>query len=149
MTCIATDGLTLAADSRMTAEGLIVNDDAIKAFRAKDGSAVGCAGNCESIARARRWFEDGEDFERIPNLKDDDFAALILRPDGRIEWMGRGFAPVAYAAPTAIGSGDELAIGAMLCGKSPAEAVQIAIARMSTCGGPVIELDCQAPKEAE
>lgn len=149
MTCIATDGITIAADSRQTAEGLIVNDDAIKLFRAKDGSAVGVAGNCASAELARRWFEEGEDFERVPKLEDKDFAALILRPDGRVEWMGVAFAAVAYAVPTAIGSGDELAIGAMLAGKSPADAVQIAIARMSSCGGPVIELDRQAPKEAE
>lgn len=145
MTCIATDGRTLAADSRQTAEGMIVNDAATKVFHAKDGSAVGVAGNCASAELARAWFEAGEDFGTIPKLEDKDFAALILRPDGAVQWMGVSFAAVPYAVPAAIGSGDELALGAMLAGKSPSEAILIAASRMTNVGGPVVELEAKRP----
>jgi hypothetical protein len=145
MTCIATDGQTLSADGRQTADGLIVSDKAIKLFHAKDGSAVGIAGNCASAVLARQWFEAGEDFGTIPKLEDKDFAALILRTDGRVQWMGVSFAAVDYEVPAAIGSGDEVAIGAMLAGKSPAEAVRIAATRVMSVGGSIANLGPKRP----
>lgn len=140
MTCIATDGKTLAGDGRVTAQGLIQTEEGQKVFYAKDGSVVGCSGACTTMELARKWFEGGCPFDVLPKVEDKDFAALILRPDGRIEWMDVSFAFVPCMAPAAIGSGDEIAIGLMLAGKTPKEAVEITATRMCTVGGKIVEL---------
>jgi hypothetical protein len=93
MTVIATDGRTMAADGRLTEKDLIVTDRAEKLFHAKDGSVVGCAGDCAAIVLGRRWFERGEQEEKLPVMRGRDFEALVLRPDGRFSSSTRSWHP--------------------------------------------------------
>jgi hypothetical protein len=124
----------------MCSEDLIVSDRCEKLFYAKDGSVVGCSGDSGMSELVRKWFEAGEPFDEIPKVPEDrniDFAALVLRPDGRVQYVGMAFAPIDFEVPAAIGSGSEVAIGLMLSGKSPAQAVAAVASRVTSVGGPV------------
>jgi ATP-dependent protease HslVU (ClpYQ) peptidase subunit len=150
MTCIATNGKIMAADSRSCAGDLITTDASDKLAQGKDGSVIGTAGDRAACALVRQWFEKGADLGCIPTLKptgegDSPFDALILRPDGTLDRLDHHFVFLPSAIPAAIGTGGEIALGAMLAGKTPAEAVELAIAHVSTVGGRVVEL---APRRA-
>lgn len=140
MTCIATDGKTIAADSRTCVEDLIVSEAAEKLVEGADGSILGTAGPAGPAALVREWFRKGENYEEIPKLRlaeDEEVHALILRPNGDIDFLEQNFTLVRLDAPAAIGSGTDVAIGAMLAGKDPFEAVKLVSKRITTVGGPV------------
>lgn len=139
MTCIATDGRSIAGDGRMVAGDMIVDEATKKLWRAADGSAVGGSGEVTELALLREWFRAGEPKDTLPKIS-DKVCVLILRRDGRVEWMDHHFTPVPWAAPTAIGVGDEMAIGAMLAGKSPRRAVELVASRMMGVGGRIREM---------
>lgn len=145
MTCIATDGKTMAGDGRALIGQLITTDARVKIMHASDGSVVGVAGEASAGALVREWFAKGEDLTSIPTVKPGEdpgtpFEALILRPDGRVEFMDWNFTAVEHEVPAAIGSGREVAIGLMLAGKTPAEAVAIVARRVATVGGVITKL---------
>jgi len=153
VTCIATDGKTMAADGRMCTGDLIVNDETVKIFHARDGSVVGTSGDAAMGELVREWFQKGENPNKIPSLtmpKEDDspVSALILRPDGRVEWMNHHFACVPFARVAAIGSGSEVAIGLMMTGMSPREAVEAVARQVTSVGGRIMELKPRARRKA-
>lgn len=145
MTTIATDGKTMAGDSLTTGGNHRVAFHP-KVKRAADGSLFGCSGLSWCGERFARWMTEGGE---KPELH-DEFSALVLKPDGTVEYYCQKLEPVSYVVPMAIGSGDDLAIGAMLAGKTPAEAVAIAIERDKNSGGTitVLELHPKAKLEA-
>ena len=87
---------------------------------------------------------DGSADDASPNLS-EDFSALVLSPEGRVDYYCSKLMPVEFCLPQAIGSGADFAIGAMLHGASPAEAVAIACMRDTRSGGKVNVLDCRRP----
>jgi ATP-dependent protease HslVU (ClpYQ) peptidase subunit len=137
MTTIATDGQTMAGDSLTTAGGQVVFDRSVKVRRMKDGTVIGCSGNVTEITAFVRYMEH-KNGDR-PSVS-EEFDALILHPSGKIEWMNNKFEPVQYLAPMAIGSGGDLAIGAMMAGASPKRAVAIACERDTCSGGQIMVL---------
>jgi ATP-dependent protease HslVU (ClpYQ) peptidase subunit len=144
VTCIATDGRTMAADSMTCSGDLVLADATRKIVRGKDGSVMGCAGEAASCSLVREWFERGESHKAVPKVPsqpdgdgDSRFKALILRPGGRLEFLDACFTPVAVKPPMAIGSGGDVAMGAMMAGASPKEAVRIAASVVVSVGGPV------------
>lgn len=145
MTTIATDGKTMAGDTQTTGGNHRVSFRP-KVHRAPDGRLFGSSGLTWCCERFARWMMEGGE---KPEL-DEDFCALVLNTDGSIDYYCRKFEPVRYQAPMAVGSGDDLAIGAMLAGKGPAEAVAIAIERDVRSGGDitVLELHPKAQLEA-
>lgn len=149
MTVIVTDGKCVAGDGRVTSGSLLLADDFPKVRRLKDGSVAGMAGDLRDICLAFDWLDRGAPFDVIPKFsakadeKDDGFEALILRPDGRVEWFDQMCVFVPYSAPFAIGSGAEMALTAMACGLTPEEAVERAAHRNVKCGGRTV---CLKPK---
>lgn len=138
MTCIATDGRSIAADGRMTSEaGEITHDRFLKLVSLPDGSVLGLAGTASDITALRAWARAGAPEQARPKL-DPDSEFLNLRPNGRIEWSDHRWRPVPQAAPAAIGSGGDIAIGAMLAGRSPRGAVKLAARRVTTVGGRIV-----------
>lgn len=140
----------MASDGRATVGHLITTDDREKMVMAPDGSVAGVAGEATAAALVREWFEKGEDYETIPAVKPGDepgtpFEALILRPDGRVEFMDWNFSLVRHDLPAAIGSGREIAIGLMLAGASPKDAVELTAGRVASVGGTIRTLK---PKKA-
>ncbi len=139
MTCVATDGVTMAGDGRISSDGLIVNEEFEKVWLAADGSIVGASGDQRNIGLARDWLDKGASFDVIPNL-DEAFEALVLRPDGRLEIFDCRCVFVPVVPPAAIGSGRECALTAMDLGCSPRQAVRQAARRIISVGGRIREL---------
>ena len=114
-------------------------------MHAKGGSLVVVAGDATAGQLVREWFQNGADNACIPAIKPGEepgtpFEALVLRADGRVQYLDWNFTLTEQAVPCAIGSGREVAIGAMLAGKSPAEAVELVKERVASVGGKVLVL---------
>ena len=137
MTVICTDGRVMAADSQSSRDDIIVCSRGEKLWHAPDGSICGFAGDGAAIRLARDWMEKGECPDSIPSLRGQDFKGLVLRPDGRLEFLDGLFVFYPAEAPAAIGSGDLAALGAMLAGASPKQAAEIAARLVNTVGGPI------------
>lgn len=141
MTAIATDGKSMAGDSLITAGKERVGFK-VKVVRLKDGRIVGCSGCSQQVSQFVRWLDNPGDDK--PAFEGDEFAALILNPCGRVDYLTKLMEPIAYMAPMAIGSGGDFALGAMLAGKSPADAVAIAMIRDTATGGDITVLEAGA-----
>lgn len=137
MTTIACDGHWMAADGLVTTDNkVIVEFHAVKLRRLKDDSIIGYSG-VYHIGELLSAFLDGDTTE----VEDcGDWDALRLMPDGsglyycdKHPTVG---APCSW--PATLGTGGELALGAMLAGKTPKEAVEIAAQRDTDSGGTII-----------
>ncbi len=143
MTTIAFDGRILAADSQATA-GNIKTFDAVKVRIveiAQEGSHKGekhyvaCCGDMASARAFCDWYRD-QAGSVYPKLE-EDFHALAIAPHGIAEYWDRLPYGVAAHAPVAIGSGKQIALGAMAAGKNAIEAVEIAKQHDCFTGGEV------------
>jgi ATP-dependent protease HslVU (ClpYQ) peptidase subunit len=141
MTTIACNRESMAADSRTSfGDGeFTVVDDKIERI----GSAlVGCAGSTPAIWRFLQWFRNQErgidlDSDKRPEFTEDEFHAVVLNASG-IFWYANSTYPSKIKEPFfAMGSGSQAAKAAMLCGKSPADAVAIALKCDKNSGPPV------------
>lgn len=130
----------MAGDGIMCSGHMIVSESTQKVFSLPSGAIIGFAGHCDAIAKARAWFLDGERQGDKPDFKDSDFSALVLRPEGAVQWFGAMLEGVDYELPAATGSGQEIAIGAMEAGLSPSDAVKVVSKRCTTVGGKITEL---------
>lgn len=136
MTCIATDGRTMAGDGRVTAnKSLILTDEFEKVIRLSDGRVLGGSGDMRSVVNAAKWMNAGGDPEDPPELDEDAFEGLVLDADGNVHWYDDKCVLVPYSPPCAIGAGAEIALAAMRRGRSPKEAVAEAAANHATVGG--------------
>lgn len=134
MTCIATDGKVMAADGNtLNANDVLMGTRSVKIMRLKDGSLLGSAGT-PGDRHALAAFLNGEG--EWPE-KAGPFSAIVLRPDGTAGYYSekQGQNPVDLDLPCAVGSGGELALGAMLAGATPLRAVEIAAMRDPFSGG--------------
>lgn len=133
MTTIATDGKTMAADGCRFHRDTCVISTAVKVRRLHDGALVGTAGDVGFGMTMVEWLESGGP---PPEFKDDG-SALLLETNGDCFILDRNCLRMPVQAPVAIGSGMDLAIGAMLAGASPAEAVKIAGLKDPHTGGTI------------
>jgi hypothetical protein len=83
------------------------------------------------------------------DIREDGFEALVLNLDGTIDWFGKDLEPLRYFAPMTIGSGGAMALGAMLAGKSPKQAVEIACQRDIKSGGDIVEISLVSEPKLE
>ena len=104
-----------------------------KVHRAADGSIFGACGPAASAQRFKRFMVEGGEWPALA----DEFCALVLTVDGNAFWIDKDNERVPMALPAAVGSGDNFAIGAMLAGASPLDAVKIATTRDTRSGGDV------------
>jgi ATP-dependent protease HslVU (ClpYQ) peptidase subunit len=138
MTTIATDGKTMAGDGQTAlAEGHVTVLTKSKLHHLPDGSVIGCAGNTVDILRAVAWLKSGRE-GKPPKLA--EVGILQLMPDGSLFYWNEELEPHQWDVPCAIGTGGELALGAMLAGASPKKAVEIACQRDPMSGGKISEL---------
>lgn len=139
MTTIVTDGRSMAADSLSTCGDIVMGTGIQKLHRLTDGSVVGIAGQTRDALRAIAALTNGEEF-------DGEYTLLRLFADGAVlRYEGCTYGLNAEI-PAAIGSGFELAIGAILAGASPKLAVEIAASRDIYTGGNVSVLRPRKPK---
>lgn len=140
MTTIATDGLGVAADGRLMRNDIIVSNSREKAQRLPDGSLLGCAGDSVDVEAFVKWLASGG---KRPKPS-DKFSALHLTQDGLFYYSETGDG-IPCDPPFAIGSGCEVAMGAMDAGATPQEAVELASERDPFTGGKIVCLELEAP----
>lgn len=131
MTTIATDGKTMAADTQQ--HGQYIDQFVLQKIQLIDKSLVGVAGNtlCAQLFFQWLWNKKSEDEPILGKT----FEALII---GRVVlYMNKRLIPIEVGAPAAIGSGARYAMGAMLAGATPEEAVRIAMQLDPFTGGEV------------
>jgi ATP-dependent protease HslVU (ClpYQ) peptidase subunit len=136
MTTIAWDGEYMAADSMVTVGGRINALDAHKLKRGRD-FVMGASGDSAQIARwwrdvssmtlaevVARGYPDYEEGKNEPRI-------MIAAPDDRLFTHSAGMflefqGTISGRRVWAIGSGDEIAIGALLAGATAEAAVHLA-----------------------
>jgi len=134
MTTIATDGKVMACDSCGGRSELIISNKLDKITRLADGSLLGLAGRSSVLPELAAWL-GGKG--KLPT-DCGEWSALHLTEEGC--WLlssDGGRTRNLLDTPAAIGSGGELALGAMLAGAGPQKAVVIASKRDPFTGGPV------------
>jgi len=125
MTTIAFDGKTLAADSLAIGGATSPHRIAQKIFDIGGGVFVAIAGTLGEGAKFAAWYVEGADIAApaLPDLKDS--SVLVVSEKHSYEF-DETLMPLPVRAPCAIGSGGEVALGAMMAGATASEAVKIA-----------------------
>ena len=132
MTVIAIRDGVLAVDSHIGSNWRMGNVQ--KSRRLPDGSVAAGTGNFHVIVAFLSAMEAGGD---LPALGGDE--VIQMMPDGSVRYWDSGEAHFEIDAPYhAIGSGAQLAIGAMAMGATAVEAVEVACRYSNTCGLPVV-----------
>lgn len=129
MTTIATDGATIAADGLVQSNGIV----ATRSFRkivVEDCVIYALAGTMCMLRPLIEWVKAGADPERAPKTAESDWGCLLvidgLGKEGARCYFSKAPYPDSVDFPFAIGSGREIALGAMKAGKTPRQALDIA-----------------------
>lgn len=139
MTTIATDGKTMAADTRLSGS-YIEQFEAVKLFRI-GGVVYGVAGEDWSHCMAYvDWVKGGRSEDCKPTNA-SEFNALFVE-NGKVYLEGASLRPIENGSLNAIGSGKSFAMGAMLAGATPAQAVKIAMKLDPITGGKIRTMKC-------
>jgi hypothetical protein len=135
MTIIAFKDGVIAADGLVTSGWIRVGWE--EKLWWQGGSVVGACGLSEDILRFKVWMADRRPEQR-PRLSDDFCGVEITADRLALKWE-RGLLPLRQqpAGMVAIGSGQEIALGAMAAGASAERAVAIACDLHVTCGPPI------------
>ena len=137
MTTVATDGRTMAADSMLTYGAIErVHQGYSKIFKRK-GCLYGFSGQDDMIQQVRDWIIAGADPKKRPEIKEDLVWVLKIDEKGKCWVAYESLIFVPRPLPSAIGAGAVVAETAMYLGKSPKEAVQVAIDLTQGSGGPI------------
>lgn len=145
MTVIAWDGKTLAAD-KLGSNGN-TKTTVLKIYR-HEGELLGVTGNMSIGMEMLAWYMAGAKAADYPaSNKDADKAGcslVVIGADGSVKKYESGpHAFRMFGQYLAFGCGDEAALVAMHCGKTAAEAVEIACMFNSGCGNGVDTLALQ------
>ncbi len=121
MTTIATDGKTIAADGLVVCGNTISKRNSIKLYRVNT-EIVGIAGKIDDALTYLRWYREGGE-----PPTDSSIDVLHLRKDGVYTANAPNWNLFKVDTPYTIGSGEGIAMGAMLAGCTPEEAVRWAV----------------------
>lgn len=136
MTTIAYRAGVMAGDTALTDRGVYCGQYR-KIYRSDDGKLLGVCGCLGTVADLRDWFIAGAEGDP-PTFKDEDSEGLLVHPNGRAEWLGPQRKRIDIDGPFhAIGSGFQLAMGALHAGATAARALEIACELDIRTRGPV------------
>lgn len=107
-----------------------------KIARRRDGTLVGAAGNASYVKTLIKWANSAAK-GNPPLPPNDGGTGLIITPKGVIRLVDDDGISEVEAEYVAIGSGGEIALGAMAYGASAEEAVKISIKHDCHSGGEV------------
>lgn len=141
MTIITFRDGVLAADTLVTHNGTRVSH-AQKIFRVGDW-LIGACGTFGGIKPVEAWVKAGADLDTAIDFgKVEDTGAILVGPSGKTYHAdtGGGYVCEELSPFLAIGSGSEIALGAMYHGATAIEAVNAAIALETNCGGQIFWL---------
>ncbi len=141
MTTIATDGRTIAGDTLIT-----FGDERSQIPHTKivvrNGYVVGFAGVAAFMEDAVAWFVGSRRPDECPVPTEGTWALVAVDREGRIYYVTSVVQrALMVAAPFAIGSGGEFALGAMFAGAPARAAVEIAAKLNIYTGGSISEID--------
>lgn len=136
MTCIAWDGITLAADSMCETAGMAATVSKIRIVR---GAVLAVSGGYPAGLMLIEWFRDGADPKSFPDVqKTDDWARLVVFDETGLRHYEQQPVAMRVLDPyMAFGSGRDFAMGAMAMGADAVRAVEVAAKHCTTVGGPV------------
>lgn len=140
MTTIAYRDGILAADSASWDANGIYFGRTRKIHRLVDGSLLAGAGCDSMVQRVANWLNDFCEFPDVdPEKEMDRFQGLLIEPGRRVFYMDQSLeqSELVDIPFVAIGSGHELALGAMAMGATAREAVMIACQFDAHSRGPV------------
>ena len=108
----------------------------------RNGVVIGCVGNHGDGRIFADWYFDGADLAHLPDFRIDrapDFAAIVMTVDGWEYWSDSFFRDTNMQTNPyfAIGTGDEVAMGALHAGATAIQAVEAACAHETCCSLPV------------
>lgn len=132
MTTIACNKDTMAGDSRCADASSMCN--VTKIFRIGE-KLVGVAGAYANCMEFIKWMRGGMDADMVPDM--DNVYALVLSSRGIAQYDGHPTPFYVRDKFAAVGSGCQAALAAMICGKTPSEAVRVAAKVDSHTGGRV------------
>lgn len=139
MTTVAWDGKTLAADSQATMGSLRCT--VVKIARSRTGFLAAGAGEINSIVPWLRWVERGLKPDEQPDSLHDKSHVIIVDPKGRAYTFEGSTTRLPLRAKFwALGSGMELALGAMAMGADARTAVKVAAKFDVYTGGRIVVL---------
>lgn len=134
MTVIAYDGSTLAADKMAICAGARLT--VTKVFR-RQGFRIGISGTESHGLAVAAWIEAHGKPDDYPKAEKDDLSyCLVVFGDGRVlRYEGTAYPIESEDRFAAAGSGQDFALAAMYLGHDAVEAVRVASALSSSCGG--------------
>lgn len=149
MTTIATDGRTVAFDTLITAGGQIVGH-IDKAVEIAPGIIVAGGGSHEAVQTFIEWMRmTWKSDTRVPKPKlanREGFRGILVDTNAGACWgYEEKLFPFRTQLPYTLGEGGDVAIGAMLAGKTPLEAVKIASTLYPATGGQIKFLPAPKP----
>lgn len=147
MTVIAWDGVTLAADKRMSDNGYPAT--VTKIHRAPDGALLGGSGNSDALVALRGWYCNGAIRSEYPDNRvgDDKCKAclLVITPEAKVMLYLTGPDPVEIEDRMfATGSGADFALAAMHLGHDAKKAVEVACVLDTGCGNGIDTLTLES-----
>lgn len=147
MTTIATDGRTVAADGMSCVGDEIIDLEAQKII-VKHGRVYAITGSHPLGMAAIDWHMAGATPGSQPGAGGDiEWSLIVIEGTAPIRSVTKYTSavpyPDAYPIPQAFGSGCEYAMGALLHGASPLEAVEIAARLNSKTGGTIEVVDIE------
>ncbi len=144
MTTIATDGVTIAADGLRTWGGQIISRRTRK-ITVADKRVYAFCGTFPLFGPAVKWHCDGADVASVPRGDGEDgnenWWLLVIDRDGLKRYTSAVPWPDPFSTPFAMGAGGDVALGAMLRGASPEEAVRLVAEHLTHTGGEIQVID--------
>lgn len=136
MTIIVFRDGVLAADSQITTGGIF--DVAIKKIAAnKAGWLGGSCGDLGAVSAFAAWIERGNK-KLLEFEAEDKFEGILINPLGAVLYVEKHGRKTPMSADYyTLGSGGNVALGALAHGATAIEAVEIAIKLVTSCGGPI------------
>lgn len=136
MTTIATDGRTIAADGQASANGVRMSRT-VKKIVVEEGAVYALCGASAMTRPAIEWIKSGAVPDKQPKGDEMGWSMLVIKRDSALVYTSRSAYPDDVEYPLTMGSGGEIAKGAMVAGKSPESAVVIACDLDINSGGEI------------
>ena len=123
MTTIAANCERMASDSQWTIGS--IPGRAKKLYRVRD-AIIGICGAVEDGLLFVNWYERRCPEDNKPDLRESEFGAVVLTPDGIFSYYSKLVPIPEYDDAFAMGNGEQTAFAALRAGFSPEEAVEMA-----------------------
>jgi len=134
LTTLVYDGKTLATDSCVSSNGLKFGS-INKIIKLDDGRHFTGAGTISLLYAVASWLNGKTDMPEID--EDDQFVGIIVAKDGSASEVTNGLRIHPTCIPWTGGSGEHIAMTAIICGKDAVGAVEVACKLDCLSSGPI------------